>query len=261
MSEQDVSMTDDADPGPRYHAPALEKGLDILEHLGSVTDAPTLGDLGEALGRTRGEIFRMVAVLERRGYIERVAPDRFALSDRLFSLAMQQPRQRALAEAALPEMRRFAEETGHSCHLAVASGSQMVVVAHVPSPAHVGFAVRIGHRQPIALTGSGLCLLAFMSPARRERTLQDSPERDGQRAWLAETLGSIRAAGHVLRPSRLAEGITDISAPVIDPATGEVLAALSCPFIRLLDAAEQPADLADRLRDAAGRIANCVENG
>ncbi len=30
MSEQDVSMTDDADPGPRYHAPALEKGLDIL---------------------------------------------------------------------------------------------------------------------------------------------------------------------------------------------------------------------------------------
>lgn len=254
-------MTDDAGSGPRYHAPALEKGLDILEHLGAVTEAPTLGDLGEALGRTRGEIFRMVAVLERRGYIERVAPDRFALSDRLFSLAMQQPRQRALAEAALPEMRRFAEATGHSCHLAVASGAQMVVVAHVPSPAHVGFAVRIGHRQPLVVTGSGLCLLAFMTPERRERVLRESPEAEGQRAWLAETLGAIRAAGHVLRPSRLAEGITDISVPVTDPASGAVLAALSCPFIRLLDAHERPEDLADHLQEAAQRIAALVENG
>ncbi len=67
IARHDASAEDAA----RYSAPALEKGLDILEHLSSTRAALNLGELADALGRTRSEIFRMVAVLEARGYLDR----------------------------------------------------------------------------------------------------------------------------------------------------------------------------------------------
>src|SRR3546814_3794137 len=54
-----------------YAAPALEKGLDILELLSSVSRPMGLSDISQAVGRSKNEIFRMLHVLEKRHYIER----------------------------------------------------------------------------------------------------------------------------------------------------------------------------------------------
>ena len=90
----------------RYRAPALEKGLDVLELLAAQTEPMTLTAIVKQLGRSHGELFRMVQVLEQRGFIEQ-EPGRegYRLTDRLFSLGMQQPRTRILLELALPVMR------------------------------------------------------------------------------------------------------------------------------------------------------------
>ena len=53
----------------RYAAPALEKGLDILELLASVSEALTHSEIARRLGRTINEVFRMLVCLEERGYI------------------------------------------------------------------------------------------------------------------------------------------------------------------------------------------------
>ena len=56
---------------PGYAAPALEKGLDIIELL-SASDHPlTARSIAEQLGRSKSEIFRMVYVLVERGYLLR----------------------------------------------------------------------------------------------------------------------------------------------------------------------------------------------
>ena len=55
----------------RYSAPALEKGLDIIELLADHPEGLSLVELGRALGRTTNEIFRMVHVLLERGYLQR----------------------------------------------------------------------------------------------------------------------------------------------------------------------------------------------
>lgn len=110
----------DSEDEPRYRAPALEKGLDILERLAIATRPMTVNDIRAALGRSYGELFRMVQVLEHRGYIEQDPQGAgYRLTDRLFSLGMHQPMTLSLVELALPEMRRLAQETGQSCHLAV----------------------------------------------------------------------------------------------------------------------------------------------
>ena len=53
----------------RYRAPALDKGLDILELLATSSSPMTLTAIVNQLGRSHGELFRMVQVLEFRGFI------------------------------------------------------------------------------------------------------------------------------------------------------------------------------------------------
>ena len=52
----------------KYTAPALEKGLDILELLSSTDAGLSLSEIARDLGRSVSEIFRMLVVLQQRGY-------------------------------------------------------------------------------------------------------------------------------------------------------------------------------------------------
>jgi DNA-binding CsgD family transcriptional regulator len=54
---------------PIYAAPALEKGLDILELLAKQAEGLTRREIAERLGRSVSEIFRMIEALTRRSYL------------------------------------------------------------------------------------------------------------------------------------------------------------------------------------------------
>ena len=56
-------------------APALEEGVDILELLATQQEALNQNDVAQRLGRSVREIFRMLACLEDRGYIQRKIPE------------------------------------------------------------------------------------------------------------------------------------------------------------------------------------------
>lgn len=245
----------------RYSAPALEKGLDILELLSAAREALTLQQIGDGVGRTKGEIFRMVSVLEGRGYIERTeSEDRFVVTDRLFRLGLNRPVNRSLVELALPFMNAFTDAQGYACHLAVASGPQMVVIARVESSNHIGFTVRIGYRQPLELTGSGNCLLAFMSARRRHRLFEDMRREN---PWidldaLEATLTGWRAEGRVMRPSSITEAVIDLSAPILDAREGGAVAALTCPYLRVLTNPREPDEVMAELATAARHISDAL---
>src|SRR5258708_20725026 len=91
----------------RYATPALEKGLDILELLASVSEALTHSEIASRLGRTINEVFRMLVCLEERGYISRTGSDgRCQLTLKLFEIVCSyHPRQRLLTQAR-PLLRR-----------------------------------------------------------------------------------------------------------------------------------------------------------
>src|SRR3546814_12514548 len=54
-----------------YSAPALEKGLEIIELLAAERRPMSTRAIAERLGRSKGEIFRVVFVLVERGYPRR----------------------------------------------------------------------------------------------------------------------------------------------------------------------------------------------
>jgi DNA-binding IclR family transcriptional regulator len=112
-----------------YQAPALEKGLQVLEFLSGQPDPYAISDLARALGKSRNEIYRMVIVLERLGYLVRTDTDRFSVTSKLFDRAMRAPPQHNLLVKALSVMESLSADTFQSCHLMVASGPDMVIVA------------------------------------------------------------------------------------------------------------------------------------
>ncbi len=87
-----------------YTAPALEKGLDILELLAGEAGGISQTVIAQRLARTTTELFRMLAVLERRGYVMRELDGGYRLTLRLFELAHQHPPLKRLLTVALPAM-------------------------------------------------------------------------------------------------------------------------------------------------------------
>jgi DNA-binding IclR family transcriptional regulator len=229
--EETEPSADGADGKKSYRAPALEKGLDILELLAEEGLPLPFPVIVQRLGRSPGELFRMAQVLETRGYVEQ-GPNGWVLTARMFLQGLSGPPIRNLVEIALPIMRRLAGSTQQSCHLVVPSRGDMVVVARMESPEQLGFSVRVGYRQPLYLTGSGAVLYAFQPNDIRaawEGMFHPTPSKT-ELEQFRERAEALKSAGHTLQPSAITEGITDISAPIM---RGErAAAALAIPFLK-----------------------------
>lgn len=214
----------------RYQAPALKKGLEILELLASSSEPLIMADISTALGRSVNEIFRMLQVLEEHRYIRR-GDDGYRLTDRLFSLGMSQPPIRDLVGIALPAMHMIAQRTGQSCHMAVASGAEMVVITGVEAPGLSGFAIRVGYRRPLDRSASGRILLAFQGEDTRLTMLSTVREAGGEidDALLQTQIDDILREGGGVTPSPVLTGITDLSVPIL--VQNSARAALTIPFV------------------------------
>ncbi|MGH8180519.1 MAG: IclR family transcriptional regulator [Steroidobacteraceae bacterium] len=244
----------------RYRAPALEKGLEILEFLAPRTRASKLSEISVGLGRSKSEIFRMLQVLEQRRYLARpTGEDGYVLTNRLFLLGMEHPPVRGLMETAMPAMHGLAEEILQPCHLAIPSEELIVVVARVESPGDVGFVVRVGHRRPIPQSTSGLVLLAFQPDDIRARWLETLRRKRVryERKRLADHLRAIAARGYACIQSEVVSGVTDLSAPIL--LRGAAIAALTVPFAQRRGARAQLSRSIAQLRRAAGRISRELE--
>jgi len=229
-------MTDSND---RYRAPALDKGLDILELLAEQPQGLTRGEIVKAMGRGPSEIYRMLERLVARHFVTRsLEGDRYALSLKLFVLSQRHPPIQRLVAHVLPAMDRFAKAAEQSCHLGVYDRGNIVVVGQVHGPNNWGMSLRQGVTISLVDTGSGHALLAFQSEPRRAEMLGEHEVLEGEVGValpeLERLLANVRAQGYWQGDSQQAYGVTDISFPILGPQ-GEAMAVLTCPFIRRID--------------------------
>lgn len=241
-----------------YQAPALKKGLEVLEFLAGQAEPHAVSELARALGKSRNEIYRMVMVLEQLGYLARTDADRFTLTHKLFDVAMRAPPQRNLLVHALPEMQRLAEATSQSCHLTVASGADIVVVARIESPDTEVFSVRVGHRRPLNQSASGPVLFAYQSATRRAAWQALLSSDKDRKLWAAieHDVQSIRDMGFYLSPSKYVDAVTDIAAPITEGKSETAIATLVMPYIGGRSAKLSLTQAATATRQAARKISH-----
>lgn len=244
----------------RYTAPALDKGLDILELFASQAEGMSPSQVARRLGRSVGEIFRMLICLQQRGYLSRSGPDeRYKLTLKLFEVAHRHPPLERLLTGARPLMEQVAQFTGQSCHLAMLSGSEVVVVARAESPGSMSFSLRLGAAIDLLQTGSGQVILAFQPPELRARSLEAWRERyRGQVPRNLEChLGRIRRRGYEQVASYQIRGVINISFPVFNQH-GEAVAAMSVPFLGRTGNSVGPRQVREALRAATCHLSAAI---
>jgi DNA-binding IclR family transcriptional regulator len=253
------NASDENADSPRYTAPALEKGLDILDVLVDTAEGYTLNELSVKLGRTVSEIFRMVVTLERRGYVQGDHNDRYTLTLKLFEMAHRQQPIRSLTAMALPLLRDLANMTRQSCHLSIYNSGRVAVIAQVDSPERWSFGLKVGAVMGLTDTSSGHVLLAFRDIAERERMLaahtRVEGENDVEPAVLLVLLDEIRATGHEIVPSRQMRGVTNVAFPVIG-SSGDAIAAVNVPYLERIDKKVNPEfdEVCRMVGEMAGRL-------
>jgi DNA-binding IclR family transcriptional regulator len=246
----------------RYAAPALEKGLDILELLSEQEFGLSQTDISRELHRSVGEIFRMLVVLQDRGYIM-LEPDseKYVLTTFLFEIAHRTPLVRRLTALAGPLMRRLAVETNQSVHIVIMNGDTVLVVGQVDSPGNNVMSVRLGARIDIWHASSARVILAHLPHENLLEVIEKVPLPKGVSVGKIETeLAEIRNLGHEEMNSYVVEGVVNISAPIIDHS-GQAIAALTIPHIKRLDSNLTFSDCTQALVRAAENLSVSLGGG
>ena len=228
-----------AEKDNKYQAPALDKGLDILEYLSSKSVPLSQTEIAAGIDRTSNEIYRMLMSLENRGYILRdEISGKYRLTLKLYHLSHRHSPVDELCKAAQSPLEELAQSIRESCHLSILYMNQVMVVLHTKSPEPIALSIEEGNLFPLPLTASGKVLLAFMPDAERKAALKDNKiyktYTPSQKEIFLDSLNQIKADGYYIRPSDLAEGVVDISVPIGQTATG-IIACLTVSRLTTLN--------------------------
>ena len=235
-------MSVEEDESDRYRAPALDKGLDILELLAGVDGGLTQAEIAKKLGRSPNEFYRMLDRLVKRGYVTKPDGDRYSLTLKLFGLAQLHAPVRRLVSYATPLMRELAERSRQANQLVVFDRGSAVVIAQQEAPGYWGISIRVGSHISLFDTGSGHVLLAFRSQEERQMMISEqvrSTEQPVQPPEFFNRLDQIRDRGYEMMASLQTAGVYNLSAPVLGP-DGKAIAALTVPYITLINMPSAP---------------------
>lgn len=150
-------------PGPET-SQTLDRGLRMLQILADqgAGAGMTVTELATALGVARPVVYRLLTALAAHRLVRRSQDGRVRLGLGVLHLAQQvHP---LLREAALPVLRRLADEVAATAHLTVADGGEGLAVAVVePSRTDLHVSYRVGSRHPLDRGAAGRAILAGRS--------------------------------------------------------------------------------------------------
>lgn len=233
-----MSVTDRAHPAlpavPRPRDDALKSVANTLDMLDCflIEDELGVSEVARSLGVAKSSAHRMLSTLVSRGFVEQnPGTGRYRLGLHLYELGQLSVSRSRLRHAALPIMEDLRQRTGHTIHLGVADGSDVVHLERLQSREGLDiFDALPARRFPTHCSATGKVLAAFdpaVAEARRRANfppITASSVKNAQE-WEA-TLAKIRRAGVAVNRDEVATGAMSVAAPIYD-GTGRARAALS----------------------------------
>jgi DNA-binding IclR family transcriptional regulator len=189
----------------------LDRGLRVLELLADVPAGLTVTELAAALGVARPIVYRLLTTLEAHALVRRHDDGRIALGFAVLSLARRvQP---LLRDAALPVLRRLAEDVGATAHLTVVDSGEALAVAVVePSWTDYHVAYRVGSRHPLDRGAAGRAIVAARAAAGSPYVVSAGELQPGAHGIAAAVSGvpAVEASVGVV-------ALTALDEPVVGP--------------------------------------------
>ncbi|QCX40300.1 IclR family transcriptional regulator [Aureibaculum algae] len=203
----------------KYNAPALDKGLDIIEYLSAEGIPLTQAEIANGINKTPSEIYRMLVCLEERGYVIRGSnAGKYRLSLKMYSLSHRHTPFDELKRVAHFPMQSLSETTRQSCHLSIMNNDQLLIISQTRSPSAVSLSIEEGTHFPISMTTSGRVLLSMFSEDVRKDILSRDPHfkkwSKQEQDELYQCVAQAKADGYRHSNSALTSGVTDLAIPI-----------------------------------------------
>lgn len=209
--------------GVNIEAPALDRGLAILEALDAGPEGMSLSELSRAIGSPKNSTSRLVQTLMARGYVERdEATMIIRLTGKLLRLGHPRAGRVSLVECALEPMRALRDAVGETVQLGIPIGDEGVIIEQVESTQAVRICVEIGLRFPLHNNAPGKVLLAFQQPKACEPAIERLELKRFTRRTIRTKEALRLECARVLKQGygtdwgEADEGIHCVAAPVFD---------------------------------------------
>lgn len=235
----------------------------LLEAVASKDQLFSLQSLVEETNIPKPTLHRMLQQLESAGLLSRSEDSRqYGTGVRLRKLAENLLLNDTFHGARHGVLRALVNEVGESCNLTALSGSEVMYLDRVETPAPLRFYLHSGSRVPVHCSASGKVFLAGMTPAQRQRLLAHAPleaftpKTLTDLAALEEEIKQVKRQGYALDNEEFLPGLLCVA--VLVPSAGgrsNLCVAAQAPIMRLgPDKALNLLPALQRAADALSRI-------
>lgn len=153
-----------------YTIQSVSHALDILESFTKTEDELGVTELSKRLGLHKNNVFRLLATLEHRGYIEQnKATENYRLGPKTLQIGSIFIEQRECRRQARPILESLMASSGETAVVAVLRGNKVIYMDSVETNKTVRAISRIGAMLPAHCTAVGKAQLAALSPVEIER--------------------------------------------------------------------------------------------
>lgn len=244
--------------------PAAHHVLAVLSYLARQAGPVPAAAIARDLLLPRSTTYQLLTTLADSGFVVHLADERrFSLGVAAYELGSGYLRQAPLTRVARVPLSRLVDRTGHTAHMAVLHGREVIYVLEERAPGRRPLVTDVGVRLPAQLTASGRAMLAAL-PAAQVAALFPSSDAFVTRhdvgprslSALRRLLVETRRNGHAVEVGEVTPGFASIAVAVIDHARHPVASvAVTYPA-----AGEAPAveEVARTARAIIGRIGGPV---
>lgn len=221
---------------------SVTRALKLLEILSDMPAGATLTRLVNSLGMEKSAVSRILATLERDGYIVRESNgDVFKITLRFAGMALRHVERVGVIEASLPALQQLADDTGELVQLAVIGGDRVIYVAKAIGRQRIQAIPLIGTSAELHASSAGKLWLASLEEEKAVRLVLNAGLRKitdqtiVKISLLQEELVQVREAGYALSMRELSEDMNAIAVPIKHARTEQLVAALvvSAPAYRM----------------------------
>lgn len=226
-----------------YIIQAVSHALDLLEQFHDDVDELGVTELSKRLKLHKNNVFRLLATLESRGYIEQnKATENYRLGLKALELGQTFIKQMGLLRQAKPILERMVEESNETSYVAIYKENHIVYLDVIETNLTVRVVSRVGSRLPAYCTASGKVHMAHMSEEELDELLasmkfvQHTPTTISNADALRKAIEQVRENGYAIDDEELDPGVRCIAAPIRD-YTRRIVGAISIsgPSMRISD--------------------------
>ncbi len=246
-----------------YTVQSVDRALDILEAFNYQEEELGVTELSQRLGLHKNNVFRLLATLEVRGYIEQDKKSGdYRLGIKTFEVANVFLHHLGLRRQARPILEELVNRCDETAYLAILDGPEVVYVLMQETSQTVRIVPRLGHRLPSYCTASGKIQLAYESRDRLAQIFENYPFKKHTEHTidsfekLVTHLKDVARLGYAVDNEELERGVRCLAAPVRDYSHRVVAGVgLSGPVSRFsMERIEK--ELAPLVKEAATKISH-----